>query len=283
VWKTWAGEIAGNDWKSHVGGVVKTYGYNWCQYGAGTDVSAMHETGAAGVSAVNLSAGYYNPHLASEYVHEGDVEQCMEMAIELGLKSGAVPWDHKLVKPAHVVGNARNYARGTSTSGAAPWVQRRIDSKEVRLTHAVTGKDAAFGSWGRWDVLRQLWVSEDEQLVRVYVGSNRIRYTADEVAYIESIEPFADHMNRVRNSFANARYTCAVERCQFSAVVLDCMSALWLCRKHEEEFLAPDAPVTAKQREVNFRIETGRVRDTPEAVVEVVKAPIIDGEFRAIV
>jgi len=57
--------------------IISSYGYKFA-HGAMTDVMALKENGIK-CSVANMSCGYYNPHMPTEYVNVFDVEVCLEM------------------------------------------------------------------------------------------------------------------------------------------------------------------------------------------------------------
>ena len=86
--------ISSDDWQSHVKKHIEDHGYRFCTFGAGTDVAAMHDTKAAEVSAINLSAAYYNPHFDNEYIREDKLENAFELALRLAEVSSDEKWGH---------------------------------------------------------------------------------------------------------------------------------------------------------------------------------------------
>jgi hypothetical protein len=116
VRKTFSGTLSGQDWQDHVASAVLAHGYDWCNFGAATDVAAMKRA----VSAINLSAGYYSPHSPNEYVSETDLENCLELAITLAERSGRQRWDHVPVVEA-ARWNSGTYAYGRLKAGVTEW------------------------------------------------------------------------------------------------------------------------------------------------------------------
>lgn len=80
--------------QEHVSMLLPAYGYNF-EYGSITDVVALKENGL-GVSCANISCGYYNPHMDTEYVVVADVERCLELVQGIiGLLDGV--YEHEYV------------------------------------------------------------------------------------------------------------------------------------------------------------------------------------------
>jgi hypothetical protein len=122
VRKTFSGTLSGDDWQEHVKDDVLAHGYDWCNFGASTDVAAMKRA----VSAVNLSAGYHSPHSPYEYVSETDVENALELALALAEKSGRKKLDHVSVQTAtRWQGTSYNYGGFNLKSGVRQWDTER--------------------------------------------------------------------------------------------------------------------------------------------------------------
>lgn len=84
------GPICSDEWKAAMSPVIAHYGYKWT-FGAITDVGTLaHDMR---LSAINLSAGYFNPHGADEYVSETDLEFAIELAIDIAYTAGNEEWN----------------------------------------------------------------------------------------------------------------------------------------------------------------------------------------------
>lgn len=66
---------------SAVGDIIKSYGYNKTE-GVYTDSIRMWDDGV-GISCVNISCGYYNPHSDDEYICVSDLENSVEMTYDI--------------------------------------------------------------------------------------------------------------------------------------------------------------------------------------------------------
>lgn len=70
--------------------IIANYGYSFT-FGGMTDVMALRDNGI-GVSCVNMSAGYYNPHSDSEYIDLDDLDNCVEMMRDILVTLGVRPY-----------------------------------------------------------------------------------------------------------------------------------------------------------------------------------------------
>jgi tripeptide aminopeptidase len=96
--------------------IGEKYGYKPCT-GASTDVVKLKERGM-GISCVNLSAGYYNPHRDNEYIVESELLNCLAFA--KAMASFTTVYPHKYVPVKH------EYSSNHSSSG---WSKGSYSSK----------------------------------------------------------------------------------------------------------------------------------------------------------
>lgn len=75
------GPLASSRFASDVAPLLKRHGYSPCG-GAMTDVLALRDNGV-GVSVANMSAGYYNPHRACEYIVIADLERVCALMMDI--------------------------------------------------------------------------------------------------------------------------------------------------------------------------------------------------------
>lgn len=104
--------ISSKAWQTHVEKIIQNYGYDWSNHGAPTDVIAIVTNRGTEVSAVNLSAGYHDPHGSTEWISEWDAENCMELALALGEASKGTRWLHEPERPTYATTSyytTRNY------------------------------------------------------------------------------------------------------------------------------------------------------------------------------
>lgn len=146
VWKGWGGsELSSIAWRDHVNHDILLHGYEWNQWGAGTDVIAMLETGASPVSTINISSGYYDPHSYQERVSEEDCENALELIISLAQKSGGEQWVHELPRRT-IARPIRDRSEGVSRYGGlwdeATWdnaLQAMVtkDGWQAKFSHGI--------------------------------------------------------------------------------------------------------------------------------------------------
>lgn len=74
-------ELSSDEFIKAVEPLLFGYGYSTA-FGSITDVVALKENGL-GVSVANISCGYYNPHMAEEYVVIRDVENCLALVVSI--------------------------------------------------------------------------------------------------------------------------------------------------------------------------------------------------------
>lgn len=82
-----------------IGPTMKEWGY-WKTSGGLTDVTVLKEKGL-GISACNMSCGYYNPHTKGEWVEPNHVAACLGFVTDItNILTGTV-WTHTYEKPAY--------------------------------------------------------------------------------------------------------------------------------------------------------------------------------------
>jgi len=85
-------QLCSKDFKNSIKGIMKRYSYSF-NTGMMTDVMALKENGLK-VSCINIACGYYNPHMANEYVNIGDVKTCMSFVFDVILAYGKKVFKH---------------------------------------------------------------------------------------------------------------------------------------------------------------------------------------------
>ena len=94
--------------------LLEKYEYKRCG-GLSTDMGQLKVNGL-GVSAANISCGYYNPHGDGEFVVVEDVEIALNLCYEIFTQHSNRQWLHKAERPAPVT-STYNYNRtGTNTN-----------------------------------------------------------------------------------------------------------------------------------------------------------------------
>lgn len=84
--------LSSDEWQQRMTPIISAHGYDWSTGGL-TDVSELCELNKITTSAINISAGYYNPHTPDEYVVESDVENALSLAIAIAQFSEGRTWD----------------------------------------------------------------------------------------------------------------------------------------------------------------------------------------------
>lgn len=101
-------ELCSTEFKNLLEEVGKAYDYKPCM-GASTDVVKLKDRGLK-ISAVNLSAGYYNPHSKAEYINVAELLNCLQFCIAISMFKNV--FEHVPVKKSYTAGNfttASNY------------------------------------------------------------------------------------------------------------------------------------------------------------------------------
>lgn len=75
------GSICSDDFKNDIADIAERHGYKQT-YGMMTDVETLSDNGL-GVSAINMSCGYYNPHTDEEYTDIAELYNCLEFAKDI--------------------------------------------------------------------------------------------------------------------------------------------------------------------------------------------------------
>lgn len=70
-------ELSSKNFQDDILPIISVYGYSFA-HGMMTDVMALKENGIK-CCVANMSCGYYNPHMANEFVNVHDVENCLNM------------------------------------------------------------------------------------------------------------------------------------------------------------------------------------------------------------
>src|SRR5690606_21038421 len=91
-------KMASKDFIKDAGKIMKKYGYV-SNTGSMTDVYALKQMGL-GVSACNLSCGYYNPHSNNEYVSLNDVSNCLDLVTDM-INNMVTVYKHKKEKETY--------------------------------------------------------------------------------------------------------------------------------------------------------------------------------------
>lgn len=97
ITKALSAKIASNEFFETVKDLVTEHGYSECIYGSSTDVAAL-SLNNVGISCVNLSAGYYNPHSDGEVVSLSDLNRCYSLIEQITLRYGDRKFAHKVEK-----------------------------------------------------------------------------------------------------------------------------------------------------------------------------------------
>ena len=174
VRETWSGKISGEDWQGEVARAIKTHGYDWCDFGAGTDVAVMGP--AARVSAINLSAGYHDPHTARETVSEEGVENALELALALAEASGGKRWTYE--RPA----SSEKWTKWSGEGGRRGTVRRQRESAPLRHNakwdeSMGASLDTDTGDIGQLVEAGYVWLDKEAQTkLRTFLGSHTTAY-----------------------------------------------------------------------------------------------------------
>jgi putative aminopeptidase FrvX len=111
-------ELSSKKFKKDVSGIIKNYGYSFCNFGGLTDVVALKNIGID-VSMANISCGYYDPHCATEWVSIADVLNVLGLCSDIFKQIGGIPYPHKEVvkdvKKSYYNNHKSNYKWDTNT------------------------------------------------------------------------------------------------------------------------------------------------------------------------
>lgn len=126
---TSVGRICSEAFETDVVAIGKDFGYKACFTGGMTDVIAMAKGQKLGVSVINLSAGYWNPHRDVETISEPDLLNCMNFVREITAQmSNVYPFEWKPEVRPVVSTNIRHLTRpGVSTPATTP---KDVDRKK---------------------------------------------------------------------------------------------------------------------------------------------------------
>lgn len=94
------GPLSSPAFQSAIAPVIKSHGYKTCA-GAMSDVMALAEN-KVGVSVANMSAGYYNPHQACEYINLEDLANVTEMMLAICKLKDSFPFIREARKSPRV-------------------------------------------------------------------------------------------------------------------------------------------------------------------------------------
>lgn len=104
-------QLCSEDFKSLLNTIGAHYGYE-STTGMNTDVVVLKERGL-GISACNLSAGYYNFHTKQEFINERDLLTCFEFCVAIARIKTVYP--HKYEKTTYTYNSSSSY--NSSRSG----------------------------------------------------------------------------------------------------------------------------------------------------------------------
>ena len=140
-----SGPLGSKEFQKAVSGYLKKYGYKPCK-GMMSDVMALRDS-KVGVSAANMSAGYYNPHQACEYISIHDLNNVTAMMIAIcGGLTDSYPFTYE--RPAAVY-RSSGYKSHTSFGSAA------------------VSADSELAQW-----VREEWPDGDHPALKSYKGPN---------------------------------------------------------------------------------------------------------------
>ena len=113
-------QLCSKNFKKVISPILKKYKYDF-EEGMMTDVMALKEIGLS-ISCANISCGYYNPHMAHEYVNIPDVMNCLALMDEIITLHGNIRWEHK----AHKAGKGGYYSGKWSS-----WDDEYVPPKQI--------------------------------------------------------------------------------------------------------------------------------------------------------
>lgn len=249
VRKTYGGTINSKAWQEHVGGAVKAHGYNWCDWGASTDVAAIIKNKASSVGAVNLSAGYHRPHSAMEYVSEEDLENCLHLALQLATMSEGKAWDH-----APEVTSYTSASTGSYYKAGYDWQSpsRYYNNNRGKLERRAGGKweykvggyvydDGTFcvsmaGRYYYWDASEvSHYMGDTEESQRSYIDGLRWtheKYWGDASSFVRQPPLKAATF---KPPTLKGEATCHIEGCRSKEnLELHGKSLIWFCGEHAD-------------------------------------------------
>lgn len=90
--------IASQEFHSIAEPIANAHGYALNNGGGITDVGELVHSGIAKVSAVNLSAGYYRPHMEDEFIYLPDLRNVIALMISLARQMGGKQWAFRAKK-----------------------------------------------------------------------------------------------------------------------------------------------------------------------------------------
>jgi tripeptide aminopeptidase len=219
--------ISSDEWQAHVQESITVHGYDWCDSGLFTDVTRMHEDRIASVSAINISAGYYNPHTPSEYISEYDLEWALALAIDLGTLSAGKKWRHEYVPKRY--------------EGAGEYTWRRGRNH----------RNNRYDDWdARWEA--EGWGTEtqedditDDDRGDALTGGVQVRINGVD-RWIYPVRGQTDDEDLEEAIWEGVRQTaqwevmCEMPDCDQDAYKIDYDTGMWLCDEHRLQFEALD-------------------------------------------
>jgi putative aminopeptidase FrvX len=106
--------LASAEWLEAIAPLVKAHGFSHCA-GAMTDVQALRDNPAFGLSCCNLSAGYHNPHSEGEFIVLSELDNVTQLMLAICRKHGAQRWP--FIAPAKPAYKAPAWQGGYTMQG----------------------------------------------------------------------------------------------------------------------------------------------------------------------
>lgn len=143
-------DLCSADFVLNISPIVKKYNRDLCYHGLMTDVQELTSM-YVGVSAINVSCGYYRPHSHEEVVMIPDVIQTLNFFRTVTREMGNQQWKHELSRKRY---GRSSYGYGWSDWGAGEYDDDGYDT-EYYKRRADKLKNA------RWDQGLTAWVDRD--------------------------------------------------------------------------------------------------------------------------
>lgn len=244
-------DISSKEWQEHVKKGIDAHGYHYSTFGMGTDVAAMHNTKAAQVSAINLSAAYFDPHSDNEWIAEDHLENAFELALRLAQESSGEKWLHEAKRAEY-----KSSYTPVQTHYVNPEWFSNAHTSRVRgyhATHLIRDSSANRPKAPDWvyDQKEGAWVdAEKREFIAIHMLGGIVVYHFTE---------FRDVAQRIKASGYEVKYgekndhafvtgylrdtipaeiaegpQCSVEGCNRSAHLYHMVHLRWKCDTHME-------------------------------------------------
>lgn len=140
--------IASDDFCTALDPLVEKYQRSWCDTGGLTDVYTLATRGLE-LSAINLSCGYYRPHMDDEYIDLAELEAVLQFNVDAVRLLGGTRYPNKAERTQYTSRHIYGYVQNT-------WAQ----SPETSQSHKTAAPDKCTychqsdtldgDSWGYW-------------------------------------------------------------------------------------------------------------------------------------